>query len=231
MPDARVLIIDDEPAIARVLRPALQGHDFAVATASSGAEGLDLLARFGPDLILLDLGLPDIDGLALLDEIRRQSGVPIIVLSVRGGEHDKITALDSGANDYLTKPFGIGELLARLRVALRLAQQAPPPVQKVPIRVGDLVLDPTGHTVSVRGQAVHLSPIEFQLLELLAANAGKVSTHRTLLHRIWGPEYVSETQLLRVYISQLRGKIEEQPARPTYILTEPGVGYRFRDPD
>ncbi len=228
---ARVLIIDDEPAIARVLRPALQGHDFAVATAATGAEGLALVERFGPDLILLDLGLPDIDGLALLEQLRRQTAVPIIVLSVRGSEHDKIAALDNGANDYLTKPFGIGELLARLRVALRYASPASAPASKAPIRVGDLVLDPAAHTVTMRGQPVHLSPIEFQLLELLAANAGKVSTHRTLLHRVWGPEYVEDTQLLRVYISQLRSKIEEQPARPTYILTEPGVGYRFRDPD
>jgi two-component system, OmpR family, KDP operon response regulator KdpE len=153
------------------------------------------------------------------------------VLSVRGSEHDKITALDNGANDYLTKPFGIGELLARLRVALRSTVPASPLAPAAPICVGDLVLDPAGHTVIMRGQPVHLSPIEFQLLELLAANAGKVSTHRTLLHRVWGPEYVADTQLLRVYISQLRSKIEAQPARPAYILTEPGVGYRFRDPD
>jgi two-component system KDP operon response regulator KdpE len=175
---------------------------------------------------LLDLGLPDIDGQQVLSELRRRTTVPIIILSVRGGEYEKIQALDNGADDYLTKPFGIGELLARLRVALRHGQSTPVPPSG-PLVAGDLVLDPAGHTVTLRGAPVHLSPTEFNLLELLLRHAGKVVTHRTLLHAVWGPEYVGDTQLLRVYISQLRGKIEPQPERPTYIRTEPGVGYRF----
>ena len=222
------MIIDDEPAIARALRPALQGHGFSVVTATSGAAGLAQIAAFDPDLILLDLGLPDIDGQHLLAELRRNTAAPVIVLSVRGAERDKILALDNGADDYLTKPFGIGELLARMRVALRHAQSGPAAPQG-PLAVGDLVLDPVGHTVTHRSAPVHLSPTEFNLLELLMHNAGKVVTHRTLLHTVWGPEYVGQTQLLRVYISQLRGKIEDRPERPVYILTEPGVGYRFRD--
>ena len=229
MRETHVLIIDDEPAIARALRPALEGHGFAVATAATGAGGLEQLEPFGPDLILLDLGLPDIDGLNLLPELRRRTSAPVIVLSVRGAERDKIQALDNGAEDYLTKPFGIGELLARIRVVLRRPQPdtgGPPP----PLIAGDLVIDSVAHTVTRRGTPVHLSPTEFSLIELLARNAGKMVTHRVLLHTVWGPEYVSETQLLRVYISQLRSKIEDQPERPAYILTEPGIGYRFRSP-
>ena len=230
MLNIRVLIIDDEPAIARVLRPALQGHDFQVVTATTGAEGLARIGDFNPDLILLDLGLPDVDGHALLPDIRQHTTVPVIVLSVRGSERDKIAALDNGADDYLTKPFGIGELLARLRVALRHARSAPALAQQ-PVVVGNLSLDPVGHLLTVQGGPVHLSPTEFNLLELLMHSVGKVVTHRTLLHRVWGPEYVGETQLLRVYISQLRAKIEPHPDRPVYIRTEPGIGYRFHDPE
>src|SRR5690348_10535107 len=230
MRDLRILIIDDEPAIARALRPALQAQGFTVHVAPTGADALAQLESAAPDLILLDLGLPDVDGVTLLQQIRARVSVPVIVLSVRGADRDKISALDSGADDYLTKPFSMGELLARIRVALRHVQQAPlPAANRAPITIGAVVLDPAQHTVTARGQAVHLSPTEFNLLEILMTNAGKVSTHRTLLHKVWGPEYVSETQLLRVYISQLRGKIEDRPNRPTYILTEPGIGYRFRD--
>jgi two-component system KDP operon response regulator KdpE len=224
--ETRILIIDDEPAIGRALRPALQGHGFTVVTAVTAADGLAQVEAFGPDLILLDLGLPDIDGQQLLGALRRRTAAPIIILSVRGAEYEKIQALDNGADDYLTKPFGIGELLARLRVALRHGQPPPAPPSG-PLVAGDLVLDPAGHTVTLRGAPVHLSPTEFNLLELLLRHAGKVVTHRTLLHAVWGPEYVGDTQLLRVYISQLRGKIEPHPERPTYIRTEPGVGYRF----
>jgi two-component system, OmpR family, KDP operon response regulator KdpE len=224
--ETRILIVDDEPAIARALRPALQGHGFTVALAATGAEGLAQVAAFDPDLILLDLGLPDIDGQQVLGELRRRTAAPVIILSVRGAEREKILALDNGADDYLTKPFGIGELLARLRVALRHGPATPVPPSG-PLVAGDLALDPAGHTVTLRGAPVHLSPTEFNLLELLLRHAGKVVTHRTLLHAVWGPEYVGDTQLLRVYISQLRGKIEPQPDRPTYIRTEPGVGYRF----
>jgi two-component system KDP operon response regulator KdpE len=227
-----VLIIDDEPAIARALRPALLGHNFDAQVAATGTEGLALLESFHPDLILLDLGLPDIDGANLTLEIRRLSSVPVIILSVRPDDKEKITALDNGADDYLTKPFSMGELLARMRAALRRSQlledsfSASPSVR---IEIGDLVLDTGSHSVTVRGNPAHLSPTEFSLLELLARNAGRVVTHRTLLHRVWGPEYAADTQLLRVYISQLRSKIEDRADRPTYILTEPGIGYRFRE--
>lgn len=230
MRNPRVLVIDDEPAIARALRPALEGHGFIVATASSGAEGLSQVERFAPDLILLDLGLPDVDGVNLTAGMREQTQVPIIVLSVRGADRDKITALDNGADDYLTKPFSMGELLARIRVALRRVQQTTPasaPPQ--PISIGGIALDPERHTVTVNNAPVHLSPTEFQLLETLMQHAGKLVTHRTLLYKVWGPEYAADTQLLRVYIGQLRSKIEDRPERPTYILTEPGIGYRFRD--
>lgn len=228
----RVLIIDDEPAIARVLRPSLQGHSFTVATADTGGEGLAQVESFAPDLILLDLGLPDIDGVELTAELRERTSVPIIVLSVRDAEKDKVAALDNGANDYLTKPFSMGELMARIRAALRqygqISSTSAPPQ---PVAIGDISLDHMRHELRVRGSLVHLSPTEFNLLEMLMLNAGKLVTHRTLLHRVWGPEYQGDTQLLRVYIGQLRAKIEERPERPAYIVTEPGVGYRFRDID
>jgi two-component system KDP operon response regulator KdpE len=227
--ETRVLIVDDEPAIARALRPTLQSQGFAVSVATTGAEGLAAWEREEPHLILLDLGLPDMDGVAVVRALRKQGATtPILVLSVRGADRDKIAALDSGADDYLTKPFSIGELLARIRVALRHQSTDPAPAApSAPVTVGDLMLDPERHLVLLRGVPVHLSPTEFNLLELLMAHAGKVITHRTILHKVWGPEYAGETQLLRVYIGQLRSKIEERPERPTYILTEPGIGYRF----
>lgn len=230
MPGPRVLIIDDEPAIARVLRPALQGYNFEVSTAATGAEGLAQLESFKPDLILLDLGLPDTDGVSLAAALRGRSATPIIVLSVRDAEQDKIAALDNGADDFVTKPFSMGELMARVRVALRHAQHgvtALAPVQQ--IKIGNMLLDLARHQLTVGGTPVHLSPTEFNLLEVLMRNAGRLVTHHTLLHKVWGPEYTGDTQLLRVYIAQLRGKVEERPERPTYIITEPGVGYRFRD--
>jgi two-component system KDP operon response regulator KdpE len=230
MRDVRVLIIDDEPAIARALRPALEGHGFAVTTASSGAEALFQFEEFAPDLILLDLGLPDADGVDLTVELRKQTQAPIVVLSVRGADRDKIAALDNGADDYLTKPFSIGELMARIRVALRHIQQPTLASAASPIvSIGGVALDSERHIVTVNNSPVHLSPTEFQLLETLMQNAGRLITHRTLLYKVWGPEYAEDTQLLRVYIGQLRSKIEERPERPTYILTEPGIGYRFRD--
>ncbi len=231
MRNMRVLIVDDEPAIARALRPALKGHDFDASTASTGADALAQLSSFEPDIILLDLGLPDTDGIELTGEIRKLTMAPIIVLSVRGADKDKIAALDSGADDYLTKPFSIGELLARIRVALRHRDSIESSTPPEPIIIGDLVLDLVRHTVTLRGELIRLSPTEFNLLETLVRNTGKVTTHRTLLHKVWGPEYAGDTQLLRVYISQLRGKIEERPERPTYIVTEPGIGYRFREID
>lgn len=224
----RVLIVDDEPAIARALRPALEGHQFTVATAATGSEALSLLESFSPDLLLLDLGLPDTDGVTLAGEIRRSTAAPIIVLSVQDAERDKIAALDNGADDYVTKPFGIGELLARIRVALRHNQQTQVALPRSKqLVVGDVVLDTERHRLTVRGTEVHLSPTEFNLLQVLLTHAGKLITHRTLLHKVWGPEYIGDTQLLRVYIGQLRSKIEESSERPRYIITEPGVGYRF----
>lgn len=230
MPDVRVLIVDDEPAIARALRPALRAYRYEVVTATTGHEALAELARAAPDLILLDLGLPDIDGVDLVRDFRQRTPVPIIVLSVRGGERDKIAALDHGADDYLTKPFSIGELLARMRVALRHAQPATQLAQPAaPLVVGAVILDPERHLATVRGAPIHLSPTEWNLLEFLMRHVGKIVTHRTILHTVWGPEYVGESQLLRVYIGQLRSKIEERPQRPVYIVTEPGIGYRFCD--
>lgn len=239
----KVLLIDDEPAIAKALRPLLQGHGFSVAVAETGANSLTQLESFEPDLILLDLGLPDINGVELTTELRRRTEVPIIVLSVRDAEHDKVAALDNGADDYLTKPFGFLELLARIRVALRHATSTQGvqsidggtlagPASLMPrhkVQIGDVILDTERYEVTVRGTTTHLTPTEFKLLELLMQHAGKLVTHHTLLHRVWGPEYVGESQLLRVYIGHLRAKIEERPERPTYIVTEPGVGYRFRD--
>jgi two-component system KDP operon response regulator KdpE len=188
------------------------------------------LDSFSPDLILLDLGLPDIDGVELAAQLRSRTTAPIIVLSVRDSEHDKVSALDNGANDYLTKPFGMGELMARIRVALRPVAQLPQtPSAARRFTVGEITLDADRHEVVVRGAPVHLSPTEFNLLEVLMLNAGKLLTHRTLLHKVWGPEYAADTQLLRVYVAQLRTKIEERPDRPQYIVTEPGIGYRFRE--
>jgi two-component system KDP operon response regulator KdpE len=230
MSGVRVLIIDDEPAISRVLKPALQGHGFQVSIAATGSEGLTKLQSFSPDLILLDLGLPDLDGVELAADLRTLTASPIIVLSVRDAERDKIAALDNGANDYVTKPFGMGELLARIRVALRpTAQPAQPPSTPIRITIGDMTLDTDRHEVVVSGVVVHLSPTEFNLLQVLMLNAGKLLTHRTLLHRVWGPEYTADTQLLRVYIGQLRAKIEVRPERPLFIITEPGIGYRLTD--
>ncbi len=229
MRELRVLIIDDEPAIARALGPSLRGHDFVVATAPTGREGLAQVKSFAPDLILLDLGLPDVDGVELAGALRKVTGAPIIVLSVRDAEKDKIAALDNGADDFITKPFSIGELMARVRVALRhRSESGPMPMPVQTLSVGTLVLDREKHELTLRGAPVHLSPTEFSLLETLMLNAGRLVTHRTILHKVWGPEYVGDTQLLRVYIGQLRAKIEERPERPEYIVTEPGIGYRFR---
>ena len=174
--------------------------------------------------------MPDLDGVKLAADLRSLTASPIIVLSVRDAERDKIAALDNGANDYVTKPFGMGELLARIRVALRPTAQPPqPPSTPIRITIGDLTLDTDRHEVVVSGVVVHLSPTEFNLLQVLMLNAGKLLTHRTLLHRVWGPEYVADTQLLRVYIGQLRAKIEVRPERPLFVITEPGIGYRLND--
>lgn len=224
---ARVLVVDDEPQIRRALRHTLEATGYDVRTAASGEDALELL-KWKPDLVLLDLMLPDVDGLSLAARVRAQSSAPILILSVRGEESLKVQALDQGVDDYITKPFGSAELLARVRVALRHAAgtQAAPVVE-----VGELRIDLDRRSVTRAAQPVHLTPTEYQLLKLLAQQAGRVVTHHRLLGEVWGPEHVDETQYLHVAVSQLRRKIEPDPARPRYILTEPGVGYRFRSPD
>jgi two-component system KDP operon response regulator KdpE len=223
----RILIIEDDPAITRAVNVGLSGFGFEVITSATGGEGLDMIRRVAPQVVLLDLGLPDMDGLDLCVRIRDESNVPVIVLTARGAEYEKITALDSGADDYITKPFGMGELLARIRVAMRHASNGLPSGPIPPVRVGDLVIDFAAHQVLVKGRPVHLTPTEFKLLETLVRNAGRMCSRRMLLQEVWGAGYGLDTQILRVFINQLRAKLEENPADPRYILTEPGVGYRF----
>jgi two-component system KDP operon response regulator KdpE len=222
----RVLIVDDEPQIRRFLRTSLSAHGYQVLEASCGQEALVRLATEQPDVVLLDLGLPDLDGLDVTHRIREWSQVPVIVLSVRGQEGDKIAALDGGADDYVTKPFGMGELLARIRAALRhrLQSQVDVPV----FRSGGLTVDLARRVVTVDGGEVKLTPKEYEVLRVLVIHAGKVLTHQHLLREVWGPVAVEATQYLRVYIGQLRQKLEADPAQPRYLLTEPGVGYRLR---
>lgn len=222
----KILIIDDEPQIHRFLRAALEADGFEPLRAESGAEGLREIARAAPAAVVLDLGLPDMDGKSVLTRAREFYQEPIIILSARDRETEKIEALDLGANDYVEKPFGVGELLARLRAALRQRSHSakpPPPI----IRASGLVIDFPRRLVSRDGQPVHLSPKEYDLLAKLAQNAGKVMQHRELLLSVWGPAHVQDTQYLRVFIGQLRQKIEPDPSEPKLILTEPGVGYRF----
>jgi len=222
---SRVLVVDDEPQIRRALRVSLASHGYDVQVAASGEEALELAAGAPPDVVILDLVLPGLNGLEVCQRLRQWSPVPIIVLSARGQERDKVEALDLGADDYLTKPFGMDELLARIRVALRRAGgEAPPPV----LESGELRLDQARRLVTLRGEPVHLTPTEYDILRYLMANAGKVVTHRALLAAVWGPGYEDSARMLRVFIAQLRRKIEPVPARPTYVRTEPAVGYRFR---
>ena len=221
----RILLVDDEPAIRRFMQTVLADDHFALSLAENGHAALAAAVTIKPEVILLDLGLPDMDGVEIIDRIRQWSQVPIIVLSVRDREADKIRALDAGADDYLTKPFGVGELLARIRVMLRRSlQQTPEPV----IRIGELEIDLARRLVQLRGAAVALTPTEYELLRLLATNAGKVLTHRQVLKQIWGAAYLEQPHVLRVNISNLRHKIETDASRPRYILTESGVGYRFK---
>jgi two-component system KDP operon response regulator KdpE len=222
-----ILVIDDDLQLRRFLRTTLAGHGHAVVEAGSVAEALDAIARVHPAVILLDLGLPDGDGLTVLRKVPAEGRPPVIVLSARGQEGDKVTALDAGAEDYLTKPFGASELLARIRVVLRRVGGAPVPDV---IEVGPIRIDQPRHTVTVAGQDVHLTPIEFRLLLELARQPGRVLTHRQLLREIWGPNAVEEVHYLRVHMGALRRKIEADPARPQWLLTEAGVGYRLREP-
>jgi two-component system KDP operon response regulator KdpE len=221
---ARILVIDDEHEIRRMLHVALSAHGYAVAEAPTGKEGLNRTLIFHPDLVILDLGLPDLDGMEVIARLREWSQVPIIILSVRERESDKIAALDAGADDYLTKPFSMGELLARIRVAIRRAAKT----EDEPILIfADLTVDLARRMVLLKQEEVKVTPTEYEILKYLALHAGRVVTHRQLLRAVWGPNYQEETHYLRVYVGQLRRKIEVDPAQPRYILTEPGVGYRF----
>ncbi|HVN32156.1 MAG TPA: response regulator [Thermoanaerobaculaceae bacterium] len=222
-----VLIVDDEMAIRRFLRVSLAGEGYRVVEASTAAEALEQVAGQRPDAVILDLGLPDRDGLAVIRELREWSSVPIVVLSVRDREGDKVSALETGADDYLTKPFSVGELLARLRVALRHAAIAGGAADEPVFATGELRVDLARRQVFVAGREVRLTPFEYKLLALLVKNAGKVLTHRQLLRQVWGPEYGDENHYIRVYVAQLRRKLEADPARPRYLRTEPGVGYRL----
>ena len=219
-----VLVIDDESEIRRFLRVSLSASGYEVHEAATGEEGVTRAARLRPDVVILDLGLPDVDGIEVLQRLREWSHVPVIALSARHGDADKIAMLDAGANDYLTKPFSVGELMARMRAARRNAQPAP---ESSVMQVGDLRIDFASRAVTVSGAPVKLTKTEYALLHLLAENAGKVLTHRQLLRGAWGPEYENETHYLRVYMGQLRKKIETDPNNPRYIMTESGVGYRL----
>ena len=221
----RVLVVDDENAIRRYLRTALTAQGFVVYEASNGQETLNAVVENRPDVIILDLGLPDFDGIEVTRRLREWSQTPIIILSVREAENDKIAALDAGADDYLTKPFGTGELMARMRVVMRrLSGKSDEPV----LQVDDLKMDLSRRIVTVNENQIPLTPTEYEILRLLLQNAGKVITHRQLLRQVWGTAYESEMHMLRVNISNLRRKIEPNPSRPHYLITESGVGYRIR---
>lgn len=223
-----ILVIDDEPQILRALRTVLSAKRFRVSTASRGEEGLSLAAAQPPDLIILDLSLPDMDGIEVCRQLRAWSQVPIIVLSVRDTEHDKVEALDHGADDYLTKPFGIDELLARIRVALRHSiQTQTTDSKKTVIHTGDLEIDLVQHLVTRAGEEVKLTATEFKLLAYLAANAGRVLTHQMILSNVWDPIDADRVEYLRVYIRLLRKKLEDDPEHPHFLVNEPGIGYRF----
>jgi len=224
---ARLLVVDDEPSMVRTLRTNLRGHGFQVETAETASDAIASYERRQPDLVVLDLNLPDGDGFEIVRRIRERSGTPIIVLSARGGEHDKVNALDLGADDYMTKPFGIDELLARIRVALRHVARPGAGTERR-IRSGDLVVDLERREVSIAGRDVHLTPTEYDLLKVFLTNANKVLTDRMLLQHVWGPDYGDESHYLHVYVARLRLKIEDDPQAPKHLTTEPGVGYRFR---
>lgn len=225
MSNIRVLVVDDEPQIHRILRPALTACGYDVSEAATGQDGLKMIASGAPDVVILDLGLPDIDGKEVLAQARRFSRAPIIILSARDRESDKIAALDAGADDYVEKPFGIGELLARLRTALRRAS----PDEAVPTKIesGGLAVDFAKRLVTRNGSVVKLTPKEYDVLTTLARHPERLLTHRQILTAVWGPAHEEDTQYLRVVIGQLRAKIEDDPSSPRVLLTEPGIGYRF----
>jgi two-component system KDP operon response regulator KdpE len=223
-----ILLIEDEPQMQRLLRIVLQGHGYRLIESATGKEGLMQAATRAPDVILLDLGLPDIDGLEVTQRVREWSDIPIIVISAREQEQDKIKALDAGADDYLTKPFGAGELLARIRVAIRHRAIREAGQQELVFILDNLRVDLARRQVFLNEKEVHLTPIEYKLLTVLIKNAGKVITHSQLLKEVWGTSYLKETQYLRVYMTQLRRKLEADPARPRFLINEPGIGYRLK---
>jgi two-component system KDP operon response regulator KdpE len=226
---ALVLVVEDEPQMRKFIRASLSSHGYRVLEAELASQAVAMITSHNPDIVLLDLGLPDADGIDLTRQIREWSRVPLIVLSARGREDDKVCALDAGADDYLTKPFGVNELLARMRVALRHAETATgtPPAQVLDL--GDLKVDFVRREVFRGAEEVHLTPIEYKLLVLFARHAGKVLTHRQILNDVWGPAYAAQTHYVRVHMAELRKKIEVDPSRPRLLVTEPGVGYRLRD--
>jgi two-component system KDP operon response regulator KdpE len=229
MSGARILVVDDEPQIRRFLRLGLEGHGYAVHEATTAEAALRAAAAAPPELVVLDLGLPDCEGFAVLERLREWSRAPVIVLSVRSREAEKVRALELGADDYVVKPFGMPELLARIRAALRRAADTAEPVPE--FRVGGLEVDLVRRLVRVEGAEVRLSPKQYRLLQVLVAHAGKVVTHRQLVGAIWGAAHADDVQYLRVFVKKLRARIETDPARPAYLLTELGVGYRLRTPD
>jgi two-component system KDP operon response regulator KdpE len=227
--DPLVLVVEDEPQMRRFIRASMTAHGYQVAEASTGAEAVALATSRAPEVILLDLGLPDGDGIDLTRRFREWSRIPIIVISARGLEDDKVAALDAGADDYLTKPFSVNELLARVRVALRHAHVRDSVPEDAILEFAELRIDLARREVSVSGREVHLTPIEYRLLVLLARNAGRVLTHRQIIKEIWGASYAGQSHHVRVHMAELRKKIEKDPARPSLLMTEPGVGYRLRD--
>jgi two-component system KDP operon response regulator KdpE len=224
---SRILIVDDEPAILAAMSPLLRARGYDVSTAMTGKAALQAVERLQPDLVVLDLGLPDLEGVEVCRLIRDERAVPIIVLSARGAEADKVAALDAGADDYVTKPCGTEELLARIRVALRRTEAAP--AAAGPVAHGDLVIDRERHRITRAGEEIRLTPKEFELLAFLAQHSGRVLTQRAILKAIWGPHAVDHPEHLRVLVGALRKKIEPEPSRPRYIVTEPWVGYRFAE--
>ena len=227
MPEPGIVLIEDEAPIRRFLRATLTGQGYRLHEATNGADGLVEVASRQPDVVIVDLGLPDMDGLEVIRRLREWSAVPVIVLSARGQERDKVTALDAGADDYVSKPFGASELLARIRVALRHAAGATHEGSEAAFKVGELQVDLLRRHVTVGAAEVRLTPIEYKLLSTLVHHAGKVVTHQQLLREVWGPSHEDQAHYVRVYMAHLRHKLEVEPARPRYLLTEPGVGYRL----
>jgi two-component system KDP operon response regulator KdpE len=224
----QVLLVEDEPQMRRFLRSSLPAHGYSILEVETGREAIAQAGTRNPDIVLLDLGLPDIDGVAVTKQLREFSKAAIIVLSARGQERDKVDALDAGADDYLTKPFGLSELLARMRVARRHLEGRSDEKALPVVSIGALSIDLGGRKVVLDGREIHLTPIEYKLLTALVKNAGRVVTHQQLLKEAWGPKYATQTQYLHVYMGHLRAKLESEPARPRLLLTEPGVGYRLR---